>query len=132
MEEYLKNKYGNNYKDIFAKNATSAAHAEEFSSLFDTDYNGNVKYPEYIGGLYINDDEELVIQIVDNKDFELSDAYSANGDSGGVVFEYPTVISGPNGGYKTSGIIKGHAASTNGMMFSKASSVNSALSLTRY
>ncbi len=64
-EKYLFNKYGENYLEIFARNAQSVENAKKISNLFSKDKAGEVMYPSYIGGLYINDNEDLVIQIVD-------------------------------------------------------------------
>ena len=64
-EKYLLDKYGENYKEIFKKNAESAANAEKIHSLFTKAKSGETMFPDYIGGLYINDKEELVIQMVE-------------------------------------------------------------------
>lgn len=63
LKEYL----GENYKERIRKNSTSAKNIEKIESMFskeEVDFNVN-KYPNYIGGLYIDDqDDNIVIQIV--------------------------------------------------------------------
>lgn len=67
FEKYLKTELGENYKEIINKNWNSAKNAEEIRNLFSTRRDGKTIYPDYVGGFYINKDNELVIQIVNNK-----------------------------------------------------------------
>lgn len=65
--KYLKEVYGENWKELYTRNANSVENAKKIESEFPKDLKGNPIYPEYIGGLYINDDDYLVIQVVNKK-----------------------------------------------------------------
>ena len=64
MHKQLLNKYGENYAELFERNAQSAENADKIREMFQKDENSEPIYPDFIGGLYINDDDYLVIQIV--------------------------------------------------------------------
>ena len=61
---YLESIYGKDWKELYSRNARSVRKAQEIESRFSKDFIGNPIYPEYVGGLYINDEDRLVIQIV--------------------------------------------------------------------
>ncbi len=63
--EYLKEVYGENWEELYERNAQSVQNAQKIESKFPRTFSGDIMYPNYIGGLYINDDDRLVIQIVD-------------------------------------------------------------------
>ena len=65
-EKTLIAEYGENYKDIFARNTQAAENAQKIVKFFPTSKSGEVTFPEYIGGLYINNNENLVIQVIKN------------------------------------------------------------------
>lgn len=64
MEKELLEKYGKNYKKIVAKNNASAESANKIYSLFAFGNPTKIKYPDFFGGQYINDNQDLVIQVV--------------------------------------------------------------------
>lgn len=64
-EQVYKEKYGENYLEIFAKNNKSSQNAQKITSMFEKDSNGEPIYPDYIGGLYIDANDNLVIQVVE-------------------------------------------------------------------
>ena len=64
FEDYLQNKYGDNYKEQIDKNWESAELAEKIRNHFLMNIDGEYIYPNYIGGMYINDNNDLVLQIV--------------------------------------------------------------------
>ena len=69
-EESLIEEYGENYRKILKDNYKSSKNAEKIKNMFaktrtlGKSFDENINYPDYIGGLYINDNNELVIQIV--------------------------------------------------------------------
>ncbi len=67
LEKELKNEYGGNYKEIIYKNSISVEKANELESLFTTSKNGDKIYPDYFGGVYIDKNQNLVVQIVPEK-----------------------------------------------------------------
>lgn len=67
LAEYLESVYGENWKELYARNTRSVKKAQEIESKFSKDSFGNPIYPEYIGGIYIGDDDRLVVQIVRNE-----------------------------------------------------------------
>lgn len=62
--KYLKNKYGENYKNIFLNNANSVEKARKLYELFKISNQDKIIYPDFFGGLYIDENEKLIIQIV--------------------------------------------------------------------
>lgn len=62
--EYLESVYGANWEELYARNARSVRKAQEIESKFSKDTTGKPIYPKYIGGLYIDDDDRLVVQVV--------------------------------------------------------------------
>jgi len=73
-EEYYIEQYGENYMEIFERNALSADNADRIRQLFELDKNGEVIYPDFIGGIYINEDHLLVIQLVEKFVPDVKDA----------------------------------------------------------
>lgn len=70
IEIGLKNYLGDNYKDIIEKNTNSANNIEKIKSIIRKNTKINASddiYPDYVGGFYIDDQNEVVIQIVDKK-----------------------------------------------------------------
>ncbi len=65
-EAKLTEKYGSDYQNVLDLNLRSVNTSEKIEQLLkSTEYNS---YPEFYGGRYINDDQELVLQIVKNED----------------------------------------------------------------
>jgi len=74
---YLEEKYGENYEDLLARNAHSSENADIIRSLFPRNKEGELIYPDFFGGIYIDSDHDLVIQIVKNNvPKETADNYS--------------------------------------------------------
>lgn len=71
MENGLKEYLGENYKEQIEKNTSSANSIRIIESMFNKNNTkalaDNIVYPNYVGGLYIDDDNEVVIQIVKEK-----------------------------------------------------------------
>ncbi len=65
----LKDTYGNNYLDVINKNVESTAYAKKIDDLFLENNNKEKIYPDYYGGVYINDNQELVFQYTDYNQF---------------------------------------------------------------
>lgn len=62
VENGLKEFLGNNYKEIIQKNTASAQNIENIQSIINNEIS---EYPDYIGGFYIDkNDNNVVIQIV--------------------------------------------------------------------
>lgn len=61
-QEYL----GEDYQDKVKRNGIASKNADKIRDLFDKTVDDEVIFPPYIGGLYINDNNDLVIQIVKN------------------------------------------------------------------
>ena len=57
-------KYGNDYENTLLKNISATKMAEEVESNFEKNSSGETIYPENFGGMYINENNELVIQVV--------------------------------------------------------------------
>jgi len=72
-ENHMIEQYGENYQnDLAVRNAGI------IESRFNKDSSGKRVYPSYIGGLYIDDDDNLVIQIVDSNIPEIkSESYKS-------------------------------------------------------
>ena len=64
-EESLIKEFGENYKEIVKKNSQSVNKAQEINKLFSLN-ESKVVYPDYFGGMYIDDEENLIIEVVDN------------------------------------------------------------------
>lgn len=64
-EQVYREKYGDNYLEIFEKNNRATQNAQKITSMFEKDYNEELIYPDYIGGIYIDEDDNLVIQVVE-------------------------------------------------------------------
>ena len=59
----LEEEYGPNYQQIVAKNVESTLTANDINEMFVSNTTNELEYPDYIGGIYINDDNKLVFQI---------------------------------------------------------------------
>lgn len=66
-QEKLIEQYGNNYQEIIDRNKASVESAQKVELQFEKDTSGKIIYPEYFGGMYIDDKQELVIQVIKNK-----------------------------------------------------------------
>lgn len=75
VKEYLIKEYGENYKQIISKNKESVEKARKIESTFSKKVNGTVEYPNYVGGLYINEEDNLVIQFVEKEVSNLKSDY---------------------------------------------------------
>lgn len=60
----LEEKYGENYQEIVSLNNVALETAMALESRFTIARTGEKVYPEYYGGMYINDDQKLVLQVV--------------------------------------------------------------------
>lgn len=70
IEIGLKNYLGKEYKEKIIKNAKSANNIEKIETILKDNSEARLSdssYPDYIGGLYINNHDEVVIQIVKEK-----------------------------------------------------------------
>ncbi len=71
VKEYLIAEVGENYAEVFEHNKNSADSARKIQNLFPVtktkSNESKVVYPNYIGGLYINEDNDLVIQVVEKQ-----------------------------------------------------------------
>lgn len=75
VKEYLIKEYGENYKQIISKNEESVEKARKIESTFSKKNNGTVEYPNYVGGLFINENDNLVIQLVEKEVSNLKSDY---------------------------------------------------------
>lgn len=66
-EKSLEENFGENYKEIVEKNRESVDTAKKIDGLFMKARSGKAIYPDYYGGMYIDDNEDLVVQIVEDK-----------------------------------------------------------------
>lgn len=66
IKNSLKDTYGDNYLEKITKNTTATKNSEFIELKFERDSFQNIIYPDNYGGTYINEDDELVIQIVGN------------------------------------------------------------------
>lgn len=64
MEEELRKAYGDNYKEVLAKNNLASEKAQKIEDMFTIHKTGEKVYPDYYGGMYIDDNDELVLQVV--------------------------------------------------------------------
>jgi len=71
IEVYLIKEYGENYNEIINKNIESVSKAKKIESSFEKNIDGKVEFPSYIGGLYIDKDDNLVVQLVEGKSTSL-------------------------------------------------------------
>ncbi len=67
IKEYLTKEYGENYVEKIERNQQAVQSANKIDSYFSKTRSGQVIYPDYIGGLYIDDEDTLVIQMVESK-----------------------------------------------------------------
>lgn len=65
IKEYMVEQYGENYQDKLIRNQLAVENAVFIESKFEKNKLGESIYPDYIGGLYINNEDNLVIQIVE-------------------------------------------------------------------
>lgn len=61
----LKEKYGDNYREVLEQNNRAAETATKIRSYYTLYRTKEMVYPNYYGGMYINDDQKLVLQIVE-------------------------------------------------------------------
>ena len=64
VAESFKNTYGSEYKTILSNNEKANLIANQIALTYYDQNSNEVKYPNSFGGQYINDNNELVIQIV--------------------------------------------------------------------
>lgn len=67
IEDYLIRELGVNYKLKLEQNEKSSSDAQSIEKSFDKDEKGVTIYPDYFGGMYIDKDDRLVIQIIQNE-----------------------------------------------------------------
>ena len=91
MREYLLSRYGEEYWNNLEQ---ARANDEKLMSLFPRSISGEIVYPDFIGGIYYNEDGNMVLQIVDDSTLSraMSDQYnlvmSQLEDLTGIVIEY--------------------------------------------
>ena len=73
LEVALKTDYGENYQKIVEKNLSASSVLEKVNQYFYSDSYGKIMYPEYIGGLYINKNNDPIIQIKKDNNVTLSE-----------------------------------------------------------
>lgn len=66
IKGYLIEEYGENYMEKIERNQHAVQSAKRVDSNFQKTRSGEVIYPDYIGGLYIDDNDNLVIQMVES------------------------------------------------------------------
>ena len=64
IEKALINQLGDDYEKKLELNQKAADNATKIEKYFSKKRNGEIKYPNYIGGLYINKNNNLVVQFV--------------------------------------------------------------------
>lgn len=64
IKNYLINEYGENYQEVLIKNQKAVETANKIDKLF-SDSKSIINYPSYLGGLYIDEEDNLVIEIVE-------------------------------------------------------------------
>lgn len=65
INKYMIQQYGKNYEEKLANNQNAVKSAHKIENTFQKNKKGNYIYPNYVGGLYINNDDRLVIQLVE-------------------------------------------------------------------
>lgn len=63
----LEKNYGKNYKEVLSKNYEASEKAEKITNNMLKTKSVENNYPDYYGGMYINDNQDLVIKIVKSK-----------------------------------------------------------------
>ena len=66
LEESLINTFGTDYENIMVKNINSTAIAENLEKSFDKNEFNQTVYPDNFGGMYINQNGNLVVNIVNS------------------------------------------------------------------
>lgn len=74
IEASLLKEYGNDYKEVIRKNDLAIEESNKIYSLFSDE--NKLVYPEFYGGQYIDDNQELVIQIVKEKSLNNQSLYN--------------------------------------------------------
>lgn len=67
LNKSLEEKFGANYQEIIEKNSQSVEKAKTIDGMFMKTRSDETIYPDYYGGMYIDDNEDLVVQIVRDK-----------------------------------------------------------------
>lgn len=88
IEAAFKEEYGDNYKEILDKNIKSSSLATKIDLKFMNQKTGEINYPSDFGGQYINDDNELVVQIVKNINSKKSIKSITSAISDKIKYEY--------------------------------------------
>lgn len=65
INKYMIQQYGKNYEEKLANNQNAVKSAHKIENTFQKNKKGDYIYPNYVGGLYINNDDRLVIQLVE-------------------------------------------------------------------
>ncbi len=87
VAESFKNTYGSEYKTILSNNEKANLIANQIALTYYDQNSNEVKYPNSFGGQYINDNNELVIQIVkDAKEKSILDTTKKYDEN--IVYEY--------------------------------------------
>ena len=66
LEESLINTFGNDYENVISKNINSTVMAENLEKSFEKNEFDQTIYPDNFGGMYIDQDGNLVVNIVGN------------------------------------------------------------------
>ena len=88
IAEAFETELGENYMEKIAKNVESSSIATEIASEYMNSLTGGINYPSDFGGQYINEDDELVIQIVKNTNLKNSIKKTALNFSDEIIYEY--------------------------------------------
>lgn len=67
IKNYLIKELGENYKLGLEQNEKAVSNARSIEKNFEKDENGAIIYPDYFGGMYINKNNQLVIQIIKSR-----------------------------------------------------------------
>lgn len=67
METTLKETYGLNYKEYLEENVKASKDANKINNLFEKNDKGNEIHPSFYGGIYIDENNDLVLQLVNSE-----------------------------------------------------------------
>lgn len=71
QKKYIE-EYGYNYEEVFNKNGIASSYASKINSFFKIGENKEKIYPDFFGGMYINDNNDLVVLISKKNEEKIS------------------------------------------------------------
>lgn len=85
-----KERLGNNYKEIIEKNNNAVKIANELNLNYQNKITKQIEYPSDFGGMYINDNQQLVIQIVKKSKIKntIKSVSSKLNNDNNIIYEY--------------------------------------------